>query len=122
MADHDIYPQVISQALTTLGVNNIDGIAHYYNKRLFQCMAAGRFHITKYVVGMERDFKKGVHCDWFDTIEEAVDMLAFYLQDRELTRKKGIAGAILLEKEHSWPVRAKQYRKIIFGENNKENK
>ena len=61
-------------------------------------MATGTLTLSKYIPGMEEYFINHKHLVWFDTIEECMDMIKFYLENDNEREKIGINGAkILLE-------------------------
>ncbi len=108
-----IYAKVLRSAKTNIGTNHYD-IQCYFDRRLFECMASGRVHITRYVPGMEKYFEHGKNIMWFRTIPQALNAITNmlrYPEKRELIAKN---GRNLMLKEHSFDVRTVQLRDILF--------
>ena len=55
-------------------------------------MGTGSFLLSKYCSDLKRIFKRKIHLDWFDTPEECLDLIKFYLENdkaREAIAKNG---------------------------------
>ncbi len=109
------YCQVLCKAKITLGINHFD-VPNYYTRRLWLCLAIGKLHLTRYIPGMERDFKKGVHLDWFFEVEEAVEMVRYYLNHEEAREKIGKEGQKLVYEKHKVVDRYKELEKMLKEE------
>jgi len=107
-----LMPLALSDGKITLGMNHID-TENYYTKRFWHSLCTGRLHLTYYIPNMERDFKNHVHLVWFKSIDEAIEQIKYYL-DKPLEREAiGERGRKLFLKNHSWKMRAKQFKKIM---------
>ena len=102
------YGKVLRSAKITLGYNNNHAISNYYDWRLFQCMAVGRLHLTRYVKDMERDFENRKHLVWFHTHKEALDLVRYYLNHESEREKIGMEGRKLIVGKHTWEHRFKE--------------
>jgi hypothetical protein len=54
-----------------------------YMRRLFRTMASGRILVTEYIPGMEADFENHKHLVWFTELDEALDLVRYYLDHEE---------------------------------------
>lgn len=59
----------------------------YSSDRLGNYMSCGTFFLTQYIEGIEEVFEKGIHLDWFHTLEEMHTKIDFYLKNPELRYK-----------------------------------
>jgi len=108
------YAKKLRVAHMNIGINHYN-IFRYYNRRLFECVASGRMHLTYYIPGMEKHFSNRNHLVWFKTVEEGISLVNFYMKhpkDRERIAKQ---GRDLVIREHSWPVRTKQFVELVEG-------
>jgi hypothetical protein len=62
-----------------LGINLINSIELYFSNRTFLTLAAGGFHLTHYVPGLETLFRNHEHLVWFRGEDECLDLIAHYL-------------------------------------------
>jgi hypothetical protein len=86
------YGRALCSGRMTLGYNNFNDVANYYDWRLFQSLAVGRLHIIKYIKNMERDFENGKHLVWFKTHEEGIKLVRYYLDHPDARETIGAAG------------------------------
>lgn len=103
----NVYAKELRKAIVNLGINHYN-ITRYYNRRLFECVASGRLHLTYYVPGMEKHFKNKEHLVWFRSVDECIRQIKYYLKnykERERIAKKGRDFFI---KHHAWPKRSTQ--------------
>jgi hypothetical protein len=106
------YAKILRCADINVGINHYD-VKRYYNRRLFESVASGRLHITYYVPGMEKHFKNHKHLVWFRSIDEGLKLIRYYLNHPEKRKAVAMQGRRFFIEHHSWPVRAKQFEKLI---------
>lgn len=106
------YARVLRRANVNLGSNHYD-VLRYYDRRLFECMASGRAHITRYVPGMEKHFENGKHLVWFRSIKEGLNAIQNLLKYPEKREAIAAAGKKLVFEQHSFEVRANQLQQIL---------
>ena len=106
------YYKVFGRAKITLGMYHWD-LERYYTKRTIYSLASGRMLIAHYIPGMENDFTKGVHCEWFKTVPEALELIAKYLKDDVARMHVGAAGRARAITNHSWDARLKEFEVIL---------
>lgn len=107
------YYKVFGRAKIALGMYHWNK-ERYYTKRTIYSLASGKCFITHYIPGMEKDFTNHQHLVWFTTIEEALDVIDFYLKNPERRERVGGWGRELAIQNHSWQARLKEFEKIVL--------
>jgi hypothetical protein len=80
------YLYYINNAKIGIGSNSFNRRL-YSSDRLGNYMSCGTFYLTQYIEGMEKCFERGVHLDWFNSIEEMEEKIEYYLKnDKERKR------------------------------------
>ncbi|MDY6934503.1 MAG: glycosyltransferase [Spirochaetota bacterium] len=98
-----------SKAKITLGYNAVNDVYYYASwRRPFNCMACGAFHLTKYFPGIEEVFETKKHLVWFDTINEAVELIHFYLNNSEERENIAQNGREEIINNHTWDKRIEE--------------
>jgi hypothetical protein len=85
-----------------LGTNYRNDIPGYWSDRIYVVMGAGGFYLGQYVPGLESQFKDGVHCAFYDGMDDMEEKVAWWLShdaERERCRK---AGHKLIHKCHTY--------------------
>lgn len=70
--------KICGAARMVLGLNTINSVERYFSNRTFLTLAAGGFHVTHYVPGLERMFHNHEHLVWFEDDDECLELLAHY--------------------------------------------
>jgi hypothetical protein len=107
-----VYAKELRKAHINLGMNHYH-VTRYYNRRLFECVASGRLHITYYIPGMEQHFENKKHLVWFTTVDQGIKLIKYYLNNPEEREQIAKQGREFFIENHSWPVRTKQFVKKI---------
>ncbi|MCA8974777.1 MAG: glycosyltransferase, partial [Planctomycetes bacterium] len=89
--DNRAYAKVCATSRIVLGINEINSDDYYFSNRTFLTMACGGFHLTHYVPKLENVFRNGEHLAWFESEDEAIDKIAYWL-DRSDERARIAAG------------------------------
>jgi len=76
--NHD-FVRVCRSARIVLGINLVNSIELYFSNRTFLTLAAGGFHLTHYVPGLETLFRNHDHLVWFRSQAECLELIAHYL-------------------------------------------
>lgn len=76
---HPLYAAKIREAKISLNVNHFPSLKQAYTRRTIRSLFARRCHITLYIPGMEVDFENHKDLVWFHTIDEAFDLIRYYL-------------------------------------------
>jgi spore maturation protein CgeB len=95
-------------------VVGIDGWPHRemsYSARLYRTLCAGGFYLTSNTKGIEKEFVPGKHLDVYNTPDELIEKLAFYLSNDDLRAKIAAEGQKLVLEKHTFEQRL---NKIIF--------
>lgn len=117
-----IYGQELEKTIQrykiVLGHNHINNSESYWSSRNYIIPGYGGFLITPYVEGLEKEFEDKKHIVWYNSFEECVDLIRYYLEhdeEREKIRKQGYE---YVQKVHIWDIRIKEFVKF-FKEVNK---
>lgn len=78
-AYNDDLVRICRSSRIVLGMNLINSIELYFSNRTFLTLAAGGFHLTHYVPGLETMFRNHEHLVWFHSTDECLDLIAHYL-------------------------------------------
>lgn len=84
--------RVCRASKVVLGVNTINTVRQYFSNRTFLTLAAGGFHVTHYVPGLEDLFENHTHLAWFHDDEECVEMCGHYLRRPAARARIAAAG------------------------------
>ncbi len=76
--------------------------------RVFNTMASGCFFVTRYFPGLETLFENHKHLVWFDTHEEAAELIKAYLADDIARDTIALAGRQKVLSSHTWDNRIAQ--------------
>lgn len=63
-----------------------------HSARVYRVLACGGFYLCKKTAGIEHDFTPGVHLDTFETEEEMIEKIVYYLNHPEEREKIAKAG------------------------------
>ena len=65
-------------------------------------MGTGTFLLSKYCSDLERIFKRKVHLDWFNTYEELVELINFYLKNDDVRETIARRGYKYVSENFTW--------------------
>ena len=83
-----------------------------FSDRVFQSMGTGSFLLSRYCSDLERVFKKGVHLDWFETPEECLKLIEYYLDNEALREKISKVGSKYVLENFTWDKTVEKIIKI----------
>lgn len=86
------YLRLLGRARIVAGYNRHHDVPWYCSDRTSHVMGCGGFLLTRHFLGIEDFFERGVHCDWFETLDECGDLARRYLADDALRRRVAEAG------------------------------
>jgi len=95
-----------------IGMNQVE-LGRYTSDRLFRAMGSGAFYLAHYYPGIEKDFERGVHLDWWHDLDELCVKLDYYLEHDDERHKIAAAGSELVHTRHTWLDRMAELRKIL---------
>lgn len=109
------YYQSFHDAKIAVNVNHLE-LVRYYTRRTIHAGASGRMYIVKYIPGMEADFgENGEHLAWFNTIEQGLDRIDYYLQNEKLREEVAARCRGLFLCRHTWFSRMKEFEKFVLA-------
>jgi hypothetical protein len=71
--------RVCRASAIVLGINQVNTVDGYFSSRTFLTLAAGGFHLTHYVPGLETMFENHRHLVWFHDDDECLELIRHYL-------------------------------------------
>jgi len=109
------FSRACSQARVCIGFGS-DRVRRYTSwARPFRTMASGAFFLTRRFPGIDIDFEKGRHLDWFRTTEEAIGLIEQHLRNEEGARNIANEGSALVRTRHTWDARRDELFKLARG-------
>jgi spore maturation protein CgeB len=96
------YRQICAGSKIMLGWNIDPTIDLYFSNRTWYTLGCGGFLLTAYSPSLQELFGRGKELDWFETVEECCDKIAYYLQHDEARQKIAGAGYQLAHNEYSY--------------------
>jgi len=106
------YIDTFRKAKIVLGINHFD-FERYYTKRTIYGGASGRMLITRYIPEMEKDFENHVNMVWFHSIDEALELIEYYLNNDEEREKIAKQTKEYFLKNHSWQARLRDFEGVM---------
>lgn len=85
----------------------------YTSDRLFRAMSCGALCLTSHYNGIENDFTKGVHLDWWHTIDYLEELVKYYLEHIELRHQIADTGRVFVIQNHTWANRVYDIKTMI---------
>ncbi len=96
------YRQICAGSKIMLGWNIDPTIDLYFSNRTWYTLGCGGFLLTAYSPSLQELFGRGKELDWFETVEECCDKIAYYLQHDRERQKIARAGYHLAHNEYSY--------------------
>jgi spore maturation protein CgeB len=84
--------------------------------RVFDILSCGGFLLTEHAPGLERYYRKGKEIETFHDIDEAVEIIGYYLDDEEARAQIAEAGYQRTMKEHTYQHRFRRLFSDILSE------
>ena len=106
-------PDVYRTASVTVGHNHIPDIDGFFSDRQLIAMASGAPHVCRNGPGLKKIFEDGVHCLFWDTVEQAVEHVAWCLNHPGEASTIGEAGRKEVLRAHTWDVRVREYEELL---------
>lgn len=102
------YQQICGGAKVVLGWNIDNTVELYFSNRTWYTLGCGGVLLTQYSPGLERIFQRGLHLDWFTTLEECIDRIEYYLQNPQACEVLREEGFRLAHEKYSFQELAKK--------------
>jgi len=84
-----------------------------YSARIYRVMASKGLYLCRYVNGMEKVFKRGVHCDWYYNLDEMIKKLNYYLANPDEVKRIGEEASKNVLAKHTFDHRVKELLKDV---------
>ncbi len=110
------YARACASSSIILGLNQSHDSALYFSNRIFLTLACGGFHLTHYVPRMEEVFDRGVHLDWFESRDECVERIEWYLGHPRECKRIAEQGAALVHEKHRYQDRVRAILQMLAKE------
>jgi len=105
-ARDEVYPpqyrKICASARIVLGNDLRQDVDLYFSNRTWLSLGCGAFLLTRYVPGLEEVLQDGVHCAFFRSEEEAVEVARRYLADDAARERVAAAGHDYAHREYSY--------------------
>jgi spore maturation protein CgeB len=101
-----------NSAKIAISQNNFDKEL-YTSDRIWKIMSCGTFCLARYFDGIETIFERGVHLDWFSSLDELKDKTEYYLKNDEERKSIAKVGMNFVKENHSWANRFEEMELII---------
>jgi hypothetical protein len=109
-AYHEELVRVCRAAGVVLGINTVNSVELYFSNRTFLTLAAGGFHLTHYVPGLETLFENHRHLVWFESDDECLDLCRHYLARPAARRRIAAAGRMWVRRRFGM---ARQFARLL---------
>ncbi len=107
------YAKVARLSNIFLAFDSMPHIRKSMSARMYTAVGCGAFYMCHYVKGIEEVLEPGREIITFQTEDEMMDMIRYYLKHDELRMKIAEAGRRRVLGEHTYEVRTKQMIRII---------
>ncbi|MFX0069906.1 MAG: glycosyltransferase [Candidatus Hermodarchaeota archaeon] len=84
-----------------------------FSDRVFHVLGTGSFLLSKYCSDLNRIFQRGVHMDWFETPEECLKLIKYYLKNEEIREKIAQQGYNYVVNNFTWKQTVEKILQII---------
>ena len=81
-------------------------------RRIFRSLASGRMLLTERCSGLEEYFQNHRHLVWFETPEEGLDLIRYYLEHPTERDRIAAAGLDLVRRHHTFDSRLREFVNI----------
>ncbi|HBN26812.1 MAG TPA: hypothetical protein DD405_05020 [Desulfobacteraceae bacterium] len=112
------YAMICYASKIVLGCDYYNHMKKYFSNRTWITMGCGGFLLTNYVPGLETIFKKGVHLEWYNSHQECLDLIGYYLKHGEKRKKIAQNGYEFVHSTRTYDV---VMNEIITHIENREN-
>lgn len=110
----DGYRKVCAGAKIILGWNVDPTIDLYFSNRTWYTLGCGGFLLTAYSPNLEELFGRGVELDWFETTEECLEKIDYYLKHDDERKKIAQAGYRLAHEKYKYADMAQRIMTDIY--------
>ena len=108
---HPYYNRAMREAKIILSTFNVFRY-RLFTRRLFRSIMTGRMYMSQYCPGFEHLFQNHKHLVWYHTIEEAIDLIYYYLKNEQEREEIANRGREELLSKHTFRHRLIEFVKI----------
>ncbi len=87
-----------------------------FSIRVFEVMATGAFLLSEYCSDLKRIFNKGIHMDWFNSPEECLQLINYYLEHDGKREQIATVGYNYVINKYTWDSLLKKITQIVNNE------
>jgi len=113
--NNEAFAIACSAAKVTLAYNTNMVPMYTSWRRSLNSMASGAFHLTRYFPGLETVFENRKHLVWFESIGEAVDLITYYLENKDERELIAAQGCAEVHAKHTWDHRVAEMLEYYRG-------
>jgi len=107
------YAKVARLSKIFLAFDSMPHIKKSMSARMYTAVGCGAFYMCQHVDGIEAVLEPGKEIVTFQSENEMIDLISYYLGKDELREKIGEAGKKRILEEHTYEIRMKQLIEII---------
>ena len=102
----DVYPaqyrDICASTRIMLGIDPRNDVPRYFSNRTWLTLGCGGFLVTRYIPGLEEFFTNHRHLVWFDSHEEALELVDHYLSHDAERERMARAGCEYVHAYHTF--------------------
>jgi hypothetical protein len=104
------FAEVCSSACLTLGVTAANARGNpFYTDRMFLVMLAGGLYLGENGEGSERMLADGVHCAWYDSLDDCIGQARRHVSDAALRNRVRARGEQFVREHHTYDQRVPHF-------------
>lgn len=107
------WSDIVARSAIVLGTNYRNDVDGYWSNRVWCALGAGGFFLTRRVPGLADVVIDGVHCVMFDTVADAMDKAAYYLEHPHQRRRIARQGQVHAWMNHTYAHRLRELEKML---------
>ncbi|MEF9437970.1 MAG: glycosyltransferase [Candidatus Mariimomonas ferrooxydans] len=107
------YAKVVKLSKIFLAFDAQPHIRKSMSARMYTAVGCGAFYMCQHVDGIEEVLEPGKEIITFQSEQEMIDMIRYYVKNDELRKKIAEAGSRRVLKEHTYEIRMRQMLRII---------
>ncbi len=107
------YAKVAKLSKIFLAFDAMPHVRKSMSARMYTAVGCGAFYMCQHVDGIEEILEPGKEIVTFQSEEEMIDMIKYYLENDEIRMKIAEAGRKRVLKDHTYEIRIRQMLKII---------
>lgn len=106
-------PHVFKQSAINLNIT-LRNIKTGIPLRIWDILAAGGFVLTNFQAELPDFFEQGKHLVWYDSHNDMMDKIDYYLEHEEERKEIAREGNLLVQQKHTMQRRVEEILKIVY--------